>query len=216
MATLSDFLDAPAAPVAAKVKNPSAQEMYGVKDLQDSLTQVQSTLPDLVPGSPSHKRALADIQSIQSELQRHATVQTAPQAAPKSGTLSDFLDAPASPDTSASGSITPQGHLTPQQMEAAVKPAQPGVVAQAFQRALQLKQRAPGEIASALDVVGNLPSQVAGTVGYGAGRLFGLNPQEATAAAAPVSISLYSLRFNFNCFMRLVLFLFRRLFDLIS
>ncbi len=197
MATLLDFLDAPAAApmvVPKKGKEPSSQEMYGVKDLQDSLSQIQATLPDYVPGSPSHKRALSDIQSIQSELQRHATPQAAPQvvsqSAPQSGTLSDFLDAPASPNLSAVGAVTPQGHLTPQQMEAAVKPAQPGVVAQAFQRALQLKQRAPGEIASALDVVGNLPSQVAGTVGYGAGRLFGLNPQEATAAAAPVSQAL--------------------------
>lgn len=194
MATLFDFIDAPAAaPVSTpkKGKEPSAQEMYGVKDLQDSLSQIQSTLPDYVPGSPSHKRALADIQSIQSELQRHSSApQTAPQPAPASGTLLDFLDAPASPDLSAAGSVTQQGHMTPQQMEAAVKPVQPGVVAQAFQRALQLKQRAPGEIASALDVVGNLPSQVAGTVGYGAGRLFGLNPQEATAAAAPVSQAL--------------------------
>ena len=83
MATLFDFIDAPAAaPVSTpkKGKEPSVQEMYGVKDLQDSLSQIQSTLPDYVPGSPSHKRALADIQSIQSELQRHAS---APQAAPQ-------------------------------------------------------------------------------------------------------------------------------------
>jgi hypothetical protein len=185
MATLLDYLDAPAAAPAAptKSKQPSAQEMYGVKDLQDSLSQIQSTLPDYVLGSPSHKRALSDIQSIQSELQRHA-------AAPKVGTLSDFLDAPVSPDLSGPGSITPQGHLTPQQMEANVKPVQPSLAAQALQRAFQLKQRVPGEIASALDVVGNIPSQIAGTVGYGAGRLFGLNPQEATAAAAPVSQAL--------------------------
>jgi len=189
MATLLDYLDAPEAAPAAptKSKQPSAQEMYGVKDLQDSLSQIQSTLPDYVPGSPSHKRALSDIQSIQSELQRHAT---APQSAPKTGTLLDFLDAPASPDLSGPGSITPQGHLTPQQMEAAVKPAQPSSAAQALQRAFQLKQRAPGEVASVLDMVGNLPSQAVQAVGYGAGRLFGLNDKEALAAAAPVSQAL--------------------------
>jgi hypothetical protein len=108
----------------------------------------------------------------------------------KSGTLLDFLDAPASPNLSAVGAVTPQGHLTPQQMEAQVKPAQPGLVTQAFQRALQLRQRAPGEIASALDFVGNLPSQLANTGGYWTGRAFGLNDQEATAAAAPVSQAL--------------------------
>ena len=136
MATLFDFIDAPAAaPVSTpkKGKEPSVQEMYGVKDLQDSLSQIQSTLPDYVPGSPSHKRALADIQSIQSELQRHASApQAAPQPAPASGTLLDFLDAPASPDLSSKGAVTQQGHMTPQQMEAAVKPVQPVQPSQPF------------------------------------------------------------------------------------
>jgi len=65
-----------------------------------------------------------------------------------------------------------------------------GFVGNAFKRAFELKQRARGETAAVLDVVGNLPSAVAGTVGYGAGRLFGLNPEEATAAVAPVSQAL--------------------------
>jgi hypothetical protein len=77
MDALEQFLGgaAPSMPPAPtkKVGQPTAQEMMGVKDLQDSLTQIKSSLADYVPGSPSHKRALADIQSIQSELQRHGT-----------------------------------------------------------------------------------------------------------------------------------------------
>jgi len=120
---------APSAPVKSapnKVKDPTAQEMYGVKDLQDSLTQIQSTLPDLVPGSPSHKRALADIQSIQSELQRHtaAAPQTTQQAA-SGDPLRDMIAGTPPVDTSVVGAATPQGHLTPQQIEAQVKQPQP-------------------------------------------------------------------------------------------
>jgi hypothetical protein len=182
MATLADFLDAPAAPAANQSNTISAQVQQS-RDvdrsaiLQSELAKAQTRL------AQGDTTAQGDIDSISRELGRV-------KVAPQSGTLADFLDAPASPDTSSPGSITPQGHLTPQQMEAQVKPVQPDLVTQAFQRALELKQRRPGEIASALDVVGNIPSQVASTVGYGAGRLFGLNPQEATAAAAPVSQAL--------------------------
>lgn len=135
-----------------------------------------------------------DVDSATREIVRlGGSAQAMPSATPQapSDPLRDLISgAPASPDLYAAGAVTPQTHLTPQQMEAAVKTVQPSAATQALQRAFQLKQRAPNEIASALDVVGNLPSQFAGTVGYGAGRLFGLNPQEATAAAAPVSQAL--------------------------
>jgi hypothetical protein len=82
MDALEQFLGGAAPPKPSKKSgDPTAQEMAGVKDLQDSLSQMQSSLPDYVPGSPSHKRTLADIKSIQSELQRHGTaVQPAAQA----------------------------------------------------------------------------------------------------------------------------------------
>ena len=62
-----------------------------------------------------------------------------------------------------------------------------GVVTNAFKTALELKQAAPGFAASALDVIAGAPSAIAGTVGYGAGRLFGLSPEEATAASQKVA-----------------------------
>lgn len=82
MDALEQFLGGAAPPTPSKkVGQPTAKEMVGLKDLQDSLSQMQSSLPDYVPGSPSHKRTLADIQSIQSELQRHGTaVQPSAQA----------------------------------------------------------------------------------------------------------------------------------------
>jgi hypothetical protein len=83
MDALEQFLGG-AAPskTSKKSGDPTAQEMAGIKDLQDSLSQMQSSVADYVPGSPSHKRVLADIKSIQSELQRHSTaVQPSAQSA---------------------------------------------------------------------------------------------------------------------------------------
>lgn len=64
---------------------------------------------------------------------------------------------------------------------------EPGIVDKAIQTAFELKQAAPGFAASALDVIAGAPSAIAGTVGYGAGRLFGLSPEEATGAAQKVA-----------------------------
>jgi hypothetical protein len=44
-----------------------------------------------------------------------------------------------------------------------------------------------GTLASAADIVAGAPAAIAGTVGYGAGRLFGLSPEEATAASQKVA-----------------------------
>lgn len=181
--------DQPAAPavtnkIPAQVQQSRDADAAGI--LQSELAKAKARL------AQGDTTAQGDIDSISRELGRMKVVPVPQSAQPASSDpLRDLISgAPASPDLSIAGAVTPQGHMTPQQMEAAMKPAQPSGVTQALQRAFQLKQRAPGEIASALDVIGNLPSQVAGTVGYGAGRLFGLNPQEATAAAAPVSQAL--------------------------
>jgi len=65
-----------------------------------------------------------------------------------------------------------------------------GLVDRAIQKAFEMKQAAPATAAAALDVVAGLPSMVAGTVGYGAGRLFGLSPEEATRASQKVAAPL--------------------------
>jgi len=64
---------------------------------------------------------------------------------------------------------------------------EPSIVDRALKSALEMKQAAPGFAASALDVIGGAPSAIAGTVGYGAGRLFGLSPEEATSASQKVA-----------------------------
>lgn len=63
------------------------------------------------------------------------------------------------------------------------QPEQPNVL----QRVFQAKKDIPGFLASAADVVAGAPSAIAGTIGYGAGRLFGLSPEEATAASQKVA-----------------------------
>ena len=47
----------------------------------------------------------------------------------------------------------------------------------------QSRKNLPGLLASTADVVASAPSAIAGTVGYGAGRLFGLSPEQATESS---------------------------------
>jgi hypothetical protein len=62
-----------------------------------------------------------------------------------------------------------------------------GMLPAALQNLFEAKKQAPAFAASALDVVAGLPSAVASTIGYGAGRLFGLSPEEATGASQKVA-----------------------------
>jgi len=62
-----------------------------------------------------------------------------------------------------------------------------GLVTDTLKNLLEAKQQAPAFAASALDVIAGAPSMIAGTVGYGAGRLFGLSPEEATRASQKVA-----------------------------
>lgn len=183
MPTFADFLETPTA------VNPSDQR---AKDV-DRAAILQAEFAKAKARMATDPSAQADVLSLTRELGRmnlapSAAPMTAP-VAPQTGTLADFLDTPAPAMVSGGSGRGGQGGPTAAEL-AAYQPKPQGLVAQAFQRAFQMKQRAPGEIASALDVVGNIPSAVAGTVGYGAGRVFGLSPEEATAAAQPVSQAL--------------------------
>lgn len=62
-----------------------------------------------------------------------------------------------------------------------------GLLPSALKNLFEAKKQAPAFAASAMDVVAGLPSAVAGTVGYGAGRLFGLSPEEAISASQKVA-----------------------------
>jgi hypothetical protein len=63
----------------------------------------------------------------------------------------------------------------------------PGLLPTALQNLFEAKKQAPAFATSALDIVAGAPAAIAGTVGYGAGRLFGLSPDEATAASQKVA-----------------------------
>jgi len=62
-----------------------------------------------------------------------------------------------------------------------------GLASNTLKNLFEAKQQAPAFAASALDVIAGAPSMIAGTVGYGAGRLFGLSPEEATRASQKVA-----------------------------
>jgi len=64
---------------------------------------------------------------------------------------------------------------------------EPGIATNALLNLFEAKKQAPAFAASALDVIGGAPAAIAGTVGYGAGRLFGLSPEEATGASQKVA-----------------------------
>lgn len=73
------------------------------------------------------------------------------------------------------------------QTQQAQQPQQQGLLPSALQNLFEAKKQAPAFASSALDIVAGAPSAIAGTVGYGAGRLFGLSPEEATAASQKVA-----------------------------
>ena len=62
-----------------------------------------------------------------------------------------------------------------------------GLASNTLKNLFEAKKQAPAFAASALDVIAGAPSMIAGTVGYGAGRLFGLSPEEATRASQKVA-----------------------------
>lgn len=93
--------------------------------------------------------------------------------------------APAKPQAAPQApQVAPQ--MAPQATEAggtAVGRAMAGML----QKQQEKKREIPALLASAADVVAGAPSAIAGMVGYGAGRLFGLSPDEATAASQKVA-----------------------------
>jgi hypothetical protein len=191
MGTLADFLgDGQTTAPSTKRGQPTKESMLGYSDLADTLKQLKATTPQLVSGSAMHQDNLASIAEAEKALTRAGVqpTQTTPQSAPQTGTLADFIDMPATTGVSGGSGRGGQGGPTAAELQAYKPPL--GPVAQAFQRALQLKQRAPGETAAVLDVVGNLPSQFANTAQYGIARMFGLSPEEATAEAKPLSQAL--------------------------
>jgi hypothetical protein len=81
----------------------------------------------------------------------------------------------------------PAQQQQPQFQQQKQQKQQPGLLPTALQNLFEAKKQAPAFATSALDIVAGAPSAIASTVGYGAGRLFGLSPEEATAASQKVA-----------------------------
>lgn len=189
--------------------DPTKEQIFGRNDLADYIQQAQTDLRDAIPGSEMHQRLTRDIaaagkafgqmggqpqsvkpQSVQPQAVQAQAIQPQQDAQPSNDPLRELIggvDAGA-PETIGGGRGGQGGATAAQRNE--IRPR--NLVQQALQGAFDLRKQAPGFITSALDVVGNIPSAVAGTVGYGAGRLFGLTPEEASASAGKVSGALHN------------------------
>lgn len=114
----------------------------------------------------------------------------APKKSGMSGLNPQFQAQPDAPDELGQlilGGGTSQQKQPQVQTQQAQQPQQQGLLPSALQNLFEAKKQAPAFASSALDMVAGAPAAIAGTVGYGAGRLFGLSPEEATAASQKVA-----------------------------
>ena len=170
MATLAELWDTEAPAPVKSAKIPSQDQAMRDKGrmdiLQLEMTQAQDRL------SKGDPRAQGDIQSLTREMGGKIVPLAVPTTAPTSGTLADLWES------------TPAATSEPKEEQSKIK----SLVGKIFSlgNALEMRQQVPGFLASTADVIASAPSAVAGTIGYGAGRLFGLSPEEATAASQKV------------------------------
>lgn len=178
MATLAELWEAqaPAPTKGAKIpdQEQAKRDQLRMSILQSELTAAQQRL---AKGDP---RAQGDIDALNREMGGKSKPAAPAPAAPaaSSGTLADLWEA-----TPAAGE---PGSPTSKKEPSKVK----SLVADILGKGLQMRQEVPGFLASTADVIAGAPSFIAGTVGYGAGRLFGLSPDEATAASQKVAAPL--------------------------
>jgi len=109
----------------------------------------------------------------------------APKKSAMSGRNPELQPQPDMPDEL--GTLILGGSPAQESKQTQTEQTSKGILPTALQNLFEAKKQAPAFAASALDVVGSLPSAVASTVGYGAGRLFGLSPEEATGASQKVA-----------------------------
>jgi hypothetical protein len=179
MATLAELWEAEApAPVkSAKVpsQDQAMREKIRMDILQAELTKAQERL---AKGDP---RAQGDIAGLTREM-GGKVARTAPIAAAPatSGTLADLWES--TPAATTKEQTKEQAKEQLKEEPSKVR----SLVGNILGKGLEMKQQVPGFLASAADVVASAPSAIASTIGYGAGRLFGLSPDEATAASQKV------------------------------
>jgi len=109
----------------------------------------------------------------------------APKKSAMSGRNPELQPQPDMPDEL--GALILGGSPAQESKQTQTEQTSKGMLPTALQNLFEAKKQAPAFAASAMDVVAGLPSAVAGTVGYGAGRLFGLSPEEATGASQKVA-----------------------------
>jgi len=171
MATLAELWDTetPAPVKSAKISSQDqAMRDKGRMDiLQLEMTQAQDRL------SKGDPRAQGDIQSLTREMggKVASSAPAIPTTFPTSGTLADLWES------------TPAAKPKVKSLFEKILNTNVGEVLGA---GLEMRQQVPGFLASTADVIASAPSAVASTIGYGAGRLFGLSPEEATAASQKV------------------------------
>ena len=179
MATLADLWEseAPAPVKSAKVSPQKQSDME-----KNRMIILQAELDDarnrLTKGDP---RAQGDIEALTREM--GGKVAPSAPVAPKTGsTLADLWES-----TAGEPSKPEAGKPEPEKKETGkVK----SLVGDILMKGMEMRQQVPGFLASTADVIAGAPSFIAGTVGYGAGRLFGLSPEEATAASQKVAAPL--------------------------
>jgi hypothetical protein len=163
--------------------NPTKEQIFGANDIADYIKQQESVLPDLKPGSPSHTRAINDLEMARKELAKFSLPQLsqAPQAAaPQQPQAEDDLGALILGKPQAK----PQAQVQPPQAPIAgpeqiptgglTAPApQPTVMGQLVNRFMQPQKAVPSIVASALEARQKIGERVAG----GIDTLYGVVPQ---------------------------------------
>jgi hypothetical protein len=171
MATLAELWDTEAPAPVKSAKVPSQDQAMRDKSRMDILQSEMTKAQDrLLKGDP---RAQRDIEALTREMGGKVAPTATPMAAPAtSGTLADLWEStPAANEPGAPKDQTPKVR---------------SLVGKILGTGLEMRQQVPSFLASAADVVASAPSAIASTIGYGAGRLFGLSPEQATEASQKV------------------------------
>jgi hypothetical protein len=209
MATLAELWDAPADVSPNRIPSDvqAKRDQGSVAILQAELKKAQAGLAKAT--DPQQKLRLeSDIAGLTREISRApaskgapATAPAAqPQATPQGTSFADLWESTAptteteKTTTQATSEKTDQQPSTGELAERFFKGTEPGsvrnLVGKFLKGGLETRAAVPGFMASAADVVAGAPSAIAGLVGYGAGRVFGLSPEEATAASQKVAAPL--------------------------
>jgi len=200
MATFAELWDAPADVSPNRIPSDvqAKRDQGSLAILQAELKKAQAGLAKAT--DPGQKLRLeADIAGLTREISRAPASKAAPMVAPVAPVAQAMAQPQATPQGTSFAdlweSTAPTTETTKTTTQTATKETtEPSNVRQLVGKFLKggLETRAavPGFLASAADVVAGAPSAIAGLVGYGAGRVFGLSPEEATAASQKVAAPL--------------------------